>query len=522
MYSCNLRINIPIARFTYMFLVCNKFYYSFSYFHINYAPFVLTNECSRDFLKLIWSSILSEEYIYINDSVEGSAGYWSASRTFEYFNKDNFIVWAFRNIQLFPSTDGDMQKSENLFLNTDEIISIAGSYLPVIDIDTEIHDSWKGLLPLKNTINLSECLEILSKISYDITNAENNKERICKIYQKLIELDALSKNNRKKIKEWASYNLILSKEDEFVSPSELSHITLDGFSSKNRVYIGNPSNKEKVIELLALMGVKIITSESIRAEFESKKESHELKHILKAKTSALALLASGEDADETLYRENKSKLINLIEQTHFYHCEKIKLTYGDSTDAMEKHTFGNKNEFYYIGNLRPANVEPLLTPLCKYLGINKKERELFLLFIEDMDGIRQNLKDKGYTNVSLLEEESITESGNIQTSFNHIRTESQYDRDVITGFKGEIIVYEKLISMGYQPQCLSISTKDDYTHEITMNGKTYFCKPNYEKYDILFKTNNGVQMYVEVKSTTMNKNCQENLPIFQLSVHGAY
>ena len=109
-----------------------------------------------------------------------------------------------------------------------------------------------------------------------------------------------------------------------------------------------------------------------------------------------------------------------------------------------------------------------------------------------------NLEDKGY-NVSLLEEDPIAESGNIQTSLNRIRTESQYDRDVITGFKGEIIVYEKLISMGYHPECLSISTKDDNTHEITMNGKTYFCKPNYEKYDISFVTNNGVQMYVEVK-----------------------
>lgn len=67
--------------------------------------------------------------------------------------------------------------------------------------------------------------------------------------------------------------------------------------------------------------------------------------------------------------------------------------------------------------------------------------------------------------------------------------------------------------MGYHPECLSISTKDDYTHEITMNGKTYFCKPNYEKYDISFVTNNGVQMYVEVKATTWKKQFQENLPI---------
>ena len=405
-----------------------------------------------------------------------------------------------------------MQKPGNLFLNTDEIKSIAGSYLPVIDIDGEIHESWKELLPLKNTINLSECLEILTKISHDITNVEQNKERVCKIYQRLIELDALSENNRKRITEWASSNLILSKEDEFVSPSELSHITLDGFSSKNRVYIGNPSNKEKVIELLALMGVKIITSESIRTEFEAKTESRELTDILKGRISALALLASGENADKPTYRSNKSKLVDLIEQTYFYHCKKIKLTYGDSTDVMEKHTFGNKNEFYYIGDLRPANVEPLLTPLCKYLELKNKERELFILFIEDMDGIRQNLEDKGY-NVSLLEEDPVAESGNIQTSLNRIRTESQYDRDVITGFKGEIIVYEKLISMGYHPECLSISTKDDCTHEITMNGKTYFCKPNYGKYDISFVTNNGVQMYVEVKATTWEKQFQENLPI---------
>jgi hypothetical protein len=67
--------------------------------------------------------------------------------------------------------------------------------------------------------------------------------------------------------------------------------------------------------------------------------------------------------------------------------------------------------------------------------------------------------------------------------------------------------------MGYNPECLSISTKDDYTHEVAVNGKTYFCKPNYEKYDISFMTQNGVQMYVEVKATTWDKQYQENLPI---------
>ena len=46
-----------------------------------------------------------------------------------------------------------------------------------------------------------------------------------------------------------------------------------------------------------------------------------------------------------------------------------------------------------------------------------------------------------------------------------------------------------------------------------MNGKTYFCKSSYEKYDISFVTRNGVKVYLEVKATTRDKSSQENIPI---------
>ena len=487
----------------------NVYNYYFKNFHVYYAPFLLTNNCSLSFQKLIWNSLLTNEYIPQDDIINGQAGWYGESRTFKQLDKDNFIKWAFKHIQLFPSTTGLLLHKDKLFLNTSDIKELGGKYLPIIDIDSEIHESWNDLLLFKNTINLDDCLTILKNISTDLINAEHNKERICKIYQKLIELDALSENNRTKIKKWASSNKILSKEKEFVSPSELSHITLDGFSYKNRVYIGNPSNKEKVIELLALMGVKIITSESIKTEFESKIESRELKEILKNRVPALALLASGENADEELYRSNKTKLVELIDHTYFYHCEKIKLTYGDSIDIMEKHSFGHKNEFYYIGNLRPSNVEPLSEPLCRYLGIRGKEKELFIMFFDTMDGI---LEDKGY-NINLIEDEQIIESGNLQTTLDYHPSIYAQERNMITGFKGEILVYEKLRSMGYQPECLSISTEDDCTHEVVVNGQTYFCRPNYEKYDITFTAHNGMQMYIEVKATTLGKQYQENMPI---------
>jgi hypothetical protein len=67
--------------------------------------------------------------------------------------------------------------------------------------------------------------------------------------------------------------------------------------------------------------------------------------------------------------------------------------------------------------------------------------------------------------------------------------------------------------MGYEPECLSISTEKDYTHEIIVNGKTYYCKPNYEKYDIRFTSHEGKIIFVEVKDTTKSKHNQENMPI---------
>ena len=484
---------------------------------VTYFPLILENS-SLELSKVLWSRILASDVPISKDMARGICDmYYVQHRVVVRLSKlvdSDFLPWAIKNIQKFPSSNGFLLRREELYLNTNDIKEIGGNYLPIIDVDCEIHDSWKDLLSLRNVITIDDCLTILTNVSLDKEKADYNKERISKVYQRIIELDGLSVNNRNKIVTWASSNYILSKDNEFVAPSELSHITLDGFGPNNRVYIGNPSNKDKVVELLALMGVRIITSQSIIPAFEDKKEIDELKQILKGKVSPLALIAAGEKGEKIEYDKNKSRLSKLIDETHFYHCNKILLTYGNSDDVIEKHTFGSKNEFYYIGNLRPANIEPLLEPLCKYLGIKGKERELFIMFFENIDGIKQNLKDKGY-DVSLIEEETVPESGTFETQLGGYNPDlSQQERNLITGFKGEIIVYEKLVAMGYRPVCPSISTKDDYEKQVVVNGKTYYCKSNYNsECDISFKTVTGHQILIEVKSTTTSVGYIENMPI---------
>lgn len=497
--------------------------YGFYANQIAYGSFSFLVHCENYlFSKLVFSEILSKyEPSEINTSVEnvtGNTGFVTRSITQNMLSNlgcdMNHFKWVIENSPILPTVNKDCRKAIDTYSNSiPQIKEIAGKYLPIIDVDEEISDAWQSYLNLKNHLTLEDFLFLLTEISDDLGNVENSKTRICSIYQKMIEFGCLeSEKSRNLIREWAAVNRILSKENEFVSPAELSHITLDGFSSKNRVYIGSPSNREKVIGLLSLMGVKIITSDSVNAEFESKEESYELKSILRKKVGALSLLASGENADEELYRSNKSKLVELIDDTYFFHCKRIKLTYGDSDDVIEKHTFGSRNEFYYIGDLRPANIEPLLCPLCKYLGIKGKEREMFIMFIETIDGIKQNLADKGY-NVSLIEEESVPGSGTINITIDYHPDESAQERNLITGFKGEILVYEKLKSMGYEPDCLSISSEEDYTHKVVVNGKAYYCKPNYEKYDIRFTSYEGKEIFVEVKATTWSKHHQENMPI---------
>ena len=41
----------------------------------------------------------------------------------------------------------------------------------------------------------------------------------------------------------------------------------------------------------------------------------------------------------------------------------------------------------------------------------------------------------------------------------------------------------------------------------------YYCKINYEKYDISFTTKKGTEVFVEVKATTEKKERQTNMPI---------
>lgn len=310
---------------------------------------------------------------------------------------DNFFEWSLNNKAMIPTTQHKMEISSNVFAH--HLAEYCGSYLPVIDIDDEIPMGWLKLLNLKQRLDVEDLLYVLEKISYETEEEtiSHNKPLITNIYSKIAdELAYMHSSKVNAIKEWAQSHLILSKGGKFVSPKELNYITLEGFTSKKQVYVGKQKDRDSILKLLSLMGVKIITDENVNPVFEGQKINTDISSRLLSTLPALAVLAR-DCNDQKTYQECEDYLQHKIENTSFFQCDSIALSYDDSGDNICKITFAQDGKFYFMGELRPAKMEPLLHPLCSYLGIRGKERELFVIMTEpDFSGIVDYLEDKEY------------------------------------------------------------------------------------------------------------------------------
>lgn len=499
-----------------------KLYYSDYAFHYLYSdiyyPPLLTPGVyqSHDLLKIIWSGVLKSKVTLDKDYAFGYSGYYieySQKRYFSELGSPSFIEWAIKNKQNFPAKDGTQHLSKDLFANIESVNSVGGNYLPIIDIDGEIDNSWDSLLNLKTQVGIDDMLLVLERIANDTRKADENKQLITNIYSRIIEIGGIENAGYKdKLAKWATDHHILATDGKFYLPSELRYITLDGFGKRKGVYIGAIKDKDKVVDLLRLMGVKIITETSVMPSFKGREECDKIKDALESRISALALLKMGEDGDKDEYNKAKSNLRSKVAKTHFFQCDKIFLSYGDDEDQLEKATFGLEDNFYFTGNIRPANLEPLMEPLCSFLDIKKScAHELFVVMIESQDGIESYLKEKGYHTELMEEEPSLPQvsAGVFTPTMPEVISPNAH-----TGFKGEILMYRYLQSQGYEPICPSIVTEDDdYDFSLDYQGTKYYHKINYDKYDITFISKQGVKVYLEVKATVCSKNSIVNMPI---------
>lgn len=385
------------------------------HFRVSYFTFVDFNKPNYEIDKFIFSKVLSIDRNKWggNDMVYGKIHFWggrverslSEFAPYEYNSRyKSFLEYVIANVQKFPTTQGISVSPTEVFINTPATIDLAGKYLPILAIDTKMHESWRAILPFKMNLTTEDLLDVLEKISFDETEDKDvKKEHISKIYREIIDRDEQCSPS---IRDWAKTHRILSHSGDFLPASELTYITVDVLKNiKNKVYcekIGK-DNRDKLLQLLRTFGVQVITQRDITTEFTNSVENDELKKLLLRKLQYLAVLRENAKLD---FEEKNAELNSKIQNTHFFKCDSIFLTYGGVNET--KSTFSKGDCFYYTGRITPVLMEPLLSPLCSHLnlGSNNDSRLMVILITDDHQSLVNYLADCGY-NVSKLIEPSV-------------------------------------------------------------------------------------------------------------------
>lgn len=370
-------------------------------YDIEYYPAVL--KCKdNDVLSKLFAEIFSKEYLVqdgslyldyrwsIDEHIRLRGDFWK--HKISDFSLRGYIL---KYCQLYPSTSGQVHYASDVFLNTDVNNLLCGHYLPVLNITYQLSEDWLDVLPFKRDLSLEDLLLLLANIADD-KNIENH-ERISLIYKRIVELGL---QNSQTIKDWGKNHKILSsKNGEYYYPEDLSYITVEGFKNSNKAYIGkhDKSSREGLLQLLQTFGVKVITNEMIKPLFKNEVQSDELRDLLIKKLEFITLLKD-DVKDQDSYNLVGRELLEKISMCNFYRCDEIALTYGNQNDVIEKKTFVRGNDIYYVGSLKPTIIEPLVTPLAKFLNLKNVTDELLIILItKDRNDLIDYVNDKGYT-----------------------------------------------------------------------------------------------------------------------------
>lgn len=383
-------------------------------FRLYYFSFVDPDQPNFDFDRFILTRVLSQDRSTweTEDKAMGHVPWFGhrVEKALLPFTPNSFsskyhsyLEYTLAKKQKFPTTKGTCEAPDVIFINYPSIKDLCGKYLPVLAIDGSLHESWKEILPFKQQLNLSDLLCILENVSEDTEiEKDEKKEIVSRIYQEIIRTDQQCSSE---ISEWAKTHKILAHSGEFLPAEGLTYITVDGFKNGgSKVYCEKvgPANRDKLLQLLKTFGVQVITQKDITTEFIGDVENDDLKTRLLNKVQYLAILR---DTGKLSFDERKAELEGKIQDTHFYKCDSISLTYGEDNDIISKSTFSKGDSFYYTGRITPALMEPLLSPLCSLLnlGSSNDSKLMVILITDDHQSLSDYLADCGYDVSKLID-----------------------------------------------------------------------------------------------------------------------
>lgn len=426
------------------------------------------------FAKLFWDNIfLSINPRIIPSNASMPWGYYGSSEYFE-----NYPQWSFKNEKIFPTKKRICELASNVFINTKDIVEIAGKYLPVLACDTIPDDDWLGYIPFKQKLEIEDYLTIIEAIGFDTEKDEEikniNKKRLGLIYNKLTSLFSnLSAKKKNIISEWASSHKLLCDNGNFEEVKELKWVKIEGFTntSEHLKLLFIPENCETNTndfeELLQLFGVQIIDSfiPDIKNKVPNATLKIQLQVILPFFTAIL------ERKHYLDYSAEFKRLSKIIDNTEFYNSSEIVLSFKNQDEIIlgpSLHAYLSDSELSFKGKwTSPITLYALIPELLKLFKLSGLSDELMLLIQLDENEIKQWLVEQGYE-LTYIEEKpeyttaiekvkSYTTEEDIEQSFDLVDNSDEKSRISISQDAKENI-FETLKRKGFDvPETLDIN-----------------------------------------------------------------
>lgn len=355
---------------------------------------ILCTERNYKFSKIFWSDVI--ENIAAGDISKPAIAYWGYTGMPGQTTGDevkNFLPWFIENVPCIPIASKECVISSLVLLNTDEIKAISGNYLPVFD-GPELSPDWKSFFNFRTTLQLSDFLDLLTKISAD-TNEEGkikkvNIDRIKAIYNCLLakcqgwsasELDIVSK--------WAMTGKMLCSNHSFLNCGSLCFF-LDGnesiFQERFQFAYINAENKDhpSLEYLLGCFNIKLLKHSDFKLDATERETCLELKNYLVSISPYFKNWVTNEFSDENTL-EKIAKLDCNLSELQITQSETLQIRYEgiEFVKCIDIHYDANK--LFVTKPWRSNSVLLKLSDvICRYVGLDGHDKKLdFLLRATD-------------------------------------------------------------------------------------------------------------------------------------------
>ena len=494
----------------------------------------LSKSSNFSFSKIFWSDVIKN--IKIQDFDSPTIVYWGNSgwpgRT-KGDERVNYIKWYIQNVDCIPTLMKTAQKANEIFINSEDIIKISGNYLPVFDGD-ELSQDWKAFFKFKTSLALSDYLELLNRISLDVTKKskikKDNLNRIQSIYKVLLDLSInWGEAEISQAKAWANNGSLLNTKQQFTRSNTLKYF-LDGNESifQDQFYFLNISAENKRHSnlecFLSYFKVKILKESDFELISTQKEECASLISHLKVILPYFKIWIDNEVINENI-TQSLAKLDEKVESLNIYQAEELNINYTDIDFIKSVNV--HFNEFsLFVTNPWNSNSVLLKLPevLCRYFYLVGHDKKLDFLLRSSYDEILKyfaqeninipeevldiiNVSEAEVNNQNLDSSEESDETiveGRISSEFYHL-SKSDYDglnyaKHIITRAVSNVINYLKLHS---EYDCNNYyEIAESIIGGITKNGNeiTVVARPSDKDFILLYYTSEfDVLEYVDAE-----------------------